>query len=78
MSSQFNRAISVWSVPDTPQFPAEMRGAVILTLDDSGAYCCCTWHGCHSVVDWCGVCLQATCTACTGETAAPSLAPTGE
>lgn len=38
MSSEFNPAISVWSVPDQLQFPAEMRGAVILTLDDSGAF----------------------------------------
>lgn len=36
MSSQFNPSISVWSIPDHRQFPAEMRNAVILTLDDSG------------------------------------------
>lgn len=36
MSSQHNPAISVVAIPDSPQFPAEMRGAVILTLDHSG------------------------------------------
>jgi hypothetical protein len=36
MASQYNPAISVWSIPDDPQFPPEMRNAVILTLDDSG------------------------------------------
>lgn len=42
MSSQFNPAITVWSIPEEPQFPPEMRGAVILTLDDSGKACW-TW-----------------------------------
>jgi hypothetical protein len=36
MSSQYNPAISVWSIPDEPQFPSEMRNSVILTLDNSG------------------------------------------
>jgi hypothetical protein len=40
LSSPFNPAISVWSIPDDPQFPAEMRNAVILTLDDSGKSHC--------------------------------------
>lgn len=35
-SSQFNPAINVMSIPDGPQFPPEVRNAVILTLDDSG------------------------------------------
>jgi len=36
LSSQYNPAISVWSIPDQQQFPPEVRNAVILQLDESG------------------------------------------
>jgi hypothetical protein len=50
MSSQYNPAISVWSIPDEPQFPPEMRNSVILTLDNSGGCravrAAAVWHSC--------------------------------